>query len=156
MCAQTEKEVKRMNQKCGVSSLREACRRNTLNRTLEKYIQSCRDNRDNTDNENNSADSGTSSSRRRKALGRFPNLAGFCRYYHIGIDDLEELAKENPVEINRIYAILEDEALNSGLPPAILSAYLKKRLGYDKETTASQNEEQMTIRFEHNIFDDGE
>ena len=145
-----------MNQKCGVSSLREACRRNTLNRTLEKYIQSCRDNSDTTDNDNSSADSGSSVSRRRRSHGRFPNIAGFCRYYHIGIDDLEELANEHPMEINRIYAILEDEALNSGLPPAILSAYLKKRLGYDKDTAASPCEEQMTIRFEHNIFDDGE
>lgn len=153
MGAQTEQEVKRMNQKCGVSSLREACRRNTLNRTLEKYIQSCRDSNN---SEDGSADSGSAVSRRKKALGRFPNIAGFCRYYHIGIDDLEELAKEHPVEINRIYAILEDEALNSGLPPAILSAYLKKRLGYDKDTAASPCEEQMTIRFEHNIFDDGE
>ena len=55
-----------------------------------------------------------------------------------------------------LYAILEDEALNSGLPPAVLSAYLKKRLGYDKELSDTLSDEHMTIRFEHNIFDDGE
>ena len=143
-----------MNQKCGATSLREACRRNTLNRTLEKYIQSCRDP---SDHDGRSDNTGAAPTRRRSTSGRFPNIAGLCRYYNMGIDDLESIAKEYPIEINRLYAILEDEALNSGLPPAVLSAYLKKRLGYEKESSKSlTSEEQMTIRFEHDIFDDGE
>ena len=141
-----------MNQKGGVASLRDACRRNILNRVLEKYIESC----------HRTADSGEESQdtparkRPRKCGGRFPNIAGFCRYYRISIRDLDGLSREYPEEINMLYAILEDEALNSGLPPAVLSAYLKKRLGYDKELSDNISEEHMTIRFEHNIFDDGE
>ena len=74
-----------------------------------------------------------------------------------GVRRMFELAKKYPEEIDRLYAILEDEALNSGLPPAVLSAYLKKRLGYDKDTPKNDGAEgQMTIRFEHDIFSDGE
>ena len=142
-----------MNQKGGVASLRDACRRNNLNRTLEKYIESCHQ-----PPEDRDADPVDSPKKRRarKSGGRFPNIAGFCRYYRISIRDLDTLSREFPEEINMLYAILEDEALNSGLPPAVLSAYLKKRLGYDKELSEAISDEHMTIRFEHNIFDDGE
>ena len=143
-----------MNQKSGVASLRDACRRNVLNRTLEKYIESCHQFDEDADCD--TADTGKKKKRARRGGGRFPNIAGFCRYYRISIKNLDSLAREFPEEINMLYAILEDEALNSGLPPAVLSAYLKKRLGYDKELSDGSAEETMTIRFEHNIFDDGE
>ncbi len=139
-----------MNQKCGVGTLSDACRRNTLNRTLEKYISSCR------------ADEfeelfAESSSKNGKKNRRFPNIAGFCRYYRISICDLEALAEEYPEQIGNLYAIFEDEALNSGLPPAVLSAYLKKRLGYDRDTAKGEcSDGGVTVRFEHDIFDDGE
>ena len=141
-----------MNQKSGVSSLRDACRRNILNRTLEKYIEGCRiyDREEDTP-----PDAGKKRASRRSG-GRFPNLAGFCRHYRISLKDLDALSAEFPDEINMLYAILEDEALNSGLPPAVLSAYLKKRLGYDRDTSPSELENNVTIRFEHDIFDDGE
>lgn len=141
-----------MNQKGGVASLRDACRRNILNRTLEKYIESCQPSEEGDD----ASESTSRKKRSRKGGGRFPNIAGFCRYYRISIRDLDTLSREFPEEINMLYAILEDEALNSGLPPAVLSAYLKKRLGYDKELSDAISDEHMTIRFEHNIFDDGE
>lgn len=150
MVTQTKKEVKRMNRKGGVSALKDACRRNTLNRILEKYIKSCRSPR--------SDDGSEPSSTKRpqvKTCGRFPNIAGFCRFYHISIDELDELSLDFPQEIAHLYAILEDEALNSGLPPAVLSAYLKKRLGYDKESPSSEPSGQLNIRFEHDIFNDG-
>ena len=143
-----------MNQKSGVASLRDACRRNILNRTLEKYIESCRQSDE--EQERDTAESATKKKRSQRGGGRFPNIAGFCRYYRISIKDLDALSREYPEEINMLYAILEDEALNSGLPPAVLSAYLKKRLGYDREISDVSAEEHMTIRFEHNIFDDGE
>ena len=143
-----------MNQKSGVASLRDACRRNILNRTLEKYIESCRQSDE--EQEKDSVESVSRKKRSQRGGGRFPNIAGFFRYYRISIKDLDTLSREYPEEINMLYAILEDEALNSGLPPAVLSAYLKKRLGYDKELTDAPAEEHMTIRVEHNIFDDGE
>ena len=138
-----------MNQKSGVASLRETCRRGILKRALEKYIDSCRE---------YSSDGAEEELTRKRGRrnGRFPNIAGFCRYHKISIRDLEALSNEFPEEINLLYAILEDEALNSGLPPAVLSAYLKKRLGYDKDNGADELGETMTIRFEHNILDDGE
>lgn len=140
-----------MNLKSGVLALTESCRRNTLNRILEKYIKSCKTY--GIDPDEDQPKKVTS----KKAIGRFPNVAGFCGYYRISVDDLERLSKEFPEEIAYLYTILEDEALNSGLPPAVLSAYLKKRLGYEKEERkAPASSEQMSIRFEHDIFNDGE
>ncbi len=130
--------------KRGVGALRECCRRKTLNRFLEHYIRSCRD----TDTEGGGST--------KKRVGRFPNLAGFCRYFHISLEDIDAVALEFPQEMAYLYAILEDEALNSGLPPAVLSAYLKKRLGYDKELPAEDGTGVLNIHFEHNIYDDGE
>lgn len=142
-----------MNQKSGVASLKDACRRNILNRTLEKYIEHCHRIAEEQDD---LAEGASKKKRAKKVSGKFPNIAGFCRFNRISIRDLETLSREFPEEINMLYAILEDEALNSGLPPAVLSAYLKKRLGYDKELSDPISDEHMTIRFEHNIFDDGE
>ena len=139
-----------MNQKRGVGILTEYCRRKTLNRALEKYIRSCRD---------FGADDGCEKTIKAsgKKAGRFPNIAGFCAYYRISIEDLERLSSEFPEEISYVYAIFEDEALNSGLPPAVLSAYLKKRLGYEKDNPLrSDKAGQLSIRFEHDIYGDGE
>lgn len=134
------------NQHCGDKELYNACCRNTVHRLLEKYILSCRD-----APEPSPSDGGKKQTRH----DRFPNLAGFCRYLKIGTDRLEELSVSFPDEINRIYLTLEDEALNSGLPPALLSAYLKKRLGYEREFDRT-DEPALRIQFEHDIFRDGE
>ena len=134
-----------MNQKRGVGALREGCRRKTLNRFLENYIKSC----------HKTEEAEDSTSRSKKKSGRFPNLAGFCRYYKVTLEDVERLSAEFPEEIAVIYAVLEDEALNSGLPPAVLSAYLKKRLGYDREI-GPLGAEQINLRFEHDVYADGE
>lgn len=138
-----------MKQKCGVSIIKEHCRRRTLNRILEKYIKSCR--------YEENVDGGTVTKQpSKKGLGRFPNIAGFCGFYRISIEDLENLASEFPEEISYLYAIFEDEALNSGLPPAVLSAYLKKRLGYEKDDIRQESASSpISIRFEHDIYDDG-
>ena len=135
-----------MNQKSGDKELYNACCRNTVHRLLEKYIDSCRE----------ESDAVTDTpSKRRSRQDRFPNLAGFCRYLRIGTDRLDELSEEFPDEINRIYLTLEDEALNSGLPPALLSAYLKKRLGYEREFERSEDQS-LRIQFEHDVLRDGE
>jgi hypothetical protein len=147
MGEQTKKEVKHMKLNGGAQAFEDACRRGTLDRVLENYVQSCRST---ADEEELSAKSS-----KKRSNGRFPNLAGLCRYYRIGIDDLDAIAKKYPTEIDRLYAALEDEALNSGLPPAVLSAYLKKRLGYDKDIQADGCGE-ISVRFEHDIYEDGE
>ena len=130
----------------GERALRTACRRKQINQLLERYILSCRYDTEEIEGER---------SRSRKSKDRFPNLAGFCRYLKIGTRELEKISHEFPHEIEEIYLTLEDEALNSGLPPALLSAYLKKRLGYEKELQATE-EAPLQIRFEHDIFEDGE
>lgn len=132
-----------MTQKCGDNRLREACRRGTTKRWLEKYIQSCR------------GEEEKESSRGGRREGRVPNLAGFCRYMRVGTEELDALAREYPEEIDGLYAILEDEALNCTLPAAILSVYLKKRLGYDGELKNEGDGDGVSIRFEHDIYRDG-
>ena len=135
-----------MNHLRGMDALRQICRRGTLQRTLEHYIQICR-----VPAEEVGSD-GTKKTKRTSV--RFPNLAGFCRYRKISMEELAALAEEFPSEMATLYAVLEDEALNSGLPPPILSAYLKKRLGYEREFDSAGGEE-VRIRFEHDIYADG-
>lgn len=91
-----------------------------------------------------------------KATGKetFPNIAGFCRFLKISTSELDELAKKFPEHYGRMITVLEDEALNSKLSPTIVSAYMKKRLGYDRVLPA-QGASQMEIKFEHDIFEDG-
>ena len=138
-----------MNQKSGGEALRLACRRGTIKRLLDRYIRSCC--------EPTGSKGSDTESKTRREKGRFPNLAGFCRYQSIGLEELFTLEKEFPEEIAILYATMEDEALNSSLSPALLSAYMKKRLGYDKiEEKPDAGERQPSIRFEHDIYADGQ
>ena len=113
---------------------------------LNQYLLNCR---------TDSTDDAQESKRKSKKDSIFPNLAGFCRFIGISTSELEAFGKSNPSDYGKILTVLEDEALNSGLSPALVSAYLKKRLGYDgasiQETSA-----QLEIKFEHDIFEDGE
>ena len=86
---------------------------------------------------------------------RFPNMAGFCRYLGIGIDEFISLSTHFPREFDRLRATLEDEALNASLSPTIIAAYFKKRLGYEKESSAADIGI-PEIRFEHDVWEDGE
>ena len=86
----------------------------------------------------------------------FPNLAGFCRYLRISTGEFEKLSREYPLLCGRILTVLEDEALNSELSPTLLSAYLKKRIGYDGSMQTQYPAEQIKVSFEHDIFEDGE
>jgi hypothetical protein len=87
--------------------------------------------------------------------GRFPNLAGFCRFIGCSTEEWLAFEQEYPVPFGRLRAVLEDEALNASLSPTVIGAYLKKRLGYDKESDA-RGGESLTVRFEHDIWEDGE
>ena len=138
-----------MKQKSGGERLLSACQRSRAVRLLEKYIQSCQQIPD--------ADGGEAPSGRRSARPRHrvPNLAGFCRYLGIGWEEFSRVTEEFPEETQRLYAVLEDEALNSALPPAVLSAYLKRRLGYEREEEELPSDP-LQICFEHDILSDGE
>ena len=151
MPAQTGKE-KKMNRKCAKNSFGDACRRGSAVRILENYISKCKNDIKKSADENSVASKRLSSQSK-----RFPNVAGFCRYANIGISEFDALSKEFPDDFDRICLALEDEALNSGLPPALISAYMKKRLGYEKEFERPDTDTRpLQIRFEHDIFNDGE
>ena len=113
---------------------------------LNKYLQSCHaeQNQEQIQNEK----------KKNHKESIFPNLAGFCRYLGISTSELEAFGKSNPCEYSKILTVLEDEALNSGISPALLSAYLKKRLGYDG-AKIQESISQLEIKFEHDIFEDG-
>ena len=125
------------------SVLEYACRHGVIDRLLEEYITVCHNGEDAEDKKKAS-----------KGRSRFPNVAGFCGYFGIGESEYDELSQKYPDKFGKIKAIFEDEALNSEISPALLSAYLKKRFGYGRETES--RERSLNIVFEHDIFGDGE
>ena len=134
-----------MGKHYGIERLRSACRRNEARHLLEQYVKLCYE----------QSEATPSDQKRAKPQRRLPNLAGFCRHLAIGTEDFRRIADEFPDEIAPLFAILEDEALNSTLPPAVLSAYLKRRLGYEREED-EPSAEPLQICFEHDILGDGE
>lgn len=124
------------------------CREGLLDIMLEEYIFFCK---------SSEMDSTSSaSSKKASAKGRFPNIAGFCRFMKTGIGELDELETLFPQEYERILSVFEDEALNSDLSSALLSSYMKKRLFYEKPATESKGDGEIKVCFEHDIFGDGE
>ena len=91
-----------------------------------------------------------------KGRTRFPNLAGFCRALGVGVEVFRREMEAYPEVMDALLAVFEDEALNSSASPTIVSAYLKKRLGYEKEAAVRNDGGQIKIEFEHDIFEDGE
>ena len=93
-----------------------------------------------------------------KGRTRFPNLAGFCRTLGIGVDVFEKEMEAYPEVYGAICAMLEDEALNWEWSATLVSAYLKKRLGYgDKgeEPRSVCESAETRLVFEHDVFEDG-
>ncbi len=92
--------------------------------------------------------------------GRFPNMAGFCRYLGMGVEQFCLSMKERQEEYDALCAMFEDEALNSGLSATLISAYLKRHLGYGEKSEAagksSMELDQIKLVFEHDIYKDGE
>ena len=136
--------------------IQSACDTGALDKLAEEYIIFCH-----TFKENNEEDENDGSAKKKKQTDaqRFPNVAGFCRYFGIGQQRLERLSKKYPEEFEKLSAILEDEALNSEISASVLTAYLKKRLGYsdtDKSDKSEVEAGQMRLVFEHDILADGE
>ncbi len=114
---------------------------------LEEYIFYCK---------NPDTDQASKLPPKKTAKGRFPNIAGFCRFMKTGTSELEALEAKFPAEYERILSVFEDEALNSDLSPALLSSYMKKRLFYEKSGGESKDDGEIKVCFEHDIFGDGE
>lgn len=125
-------------------TLTEAARRGQLGKRLDDYLSACR--------EQPSADP-------KHHGGAFPNLAGFCRSLGCGLDELDALRAFDAEAADALCAALEDEALNLSpmLSPTIVSAYLKRRLGYGDKTEAVSGAEAGEVRliFDHDISEDG-
>ena len=130
-----------MAKKEKTESLESAAEAGRLRRLIERYLKSCR-------------------APEEKKGGRFPNLAGFCRWLGCGVDALEQLKLTHPDEADYLIAVMEDEALNSPvLSPTVVGAYLKRRLAYgEKQSGASSLADCGEVRlvFEHDIAEDGE
>ena len=123
-----------------------------VNELLEEYILAC----SKIPNESESASEEKPKSKKKTESAKiFPNLAGFCRYLGISIGDLCDISRSYPSQHGRLLTVFEDEALNSSLSPTLISAYLKKRLGYSADGSDGAIENQMQIKFEHDIFEDG-
>ncbi len=84
---------------------------------------------------------------------KFPNMAGFCRFCHMGQNDLDELGKKFPHEFDALCSVFEDEALNSDVAVTLVGSYMKRRLGYGDEKRSE--DEPVTVYFEHDILKDG-
>ncbi len=82
----------------------------------------------------------------------FPNLAGFCRYCRIGEDGLARLRRRFPAACDFIMTALEDEALNADKSASLVTAYLKRRLGYSEAASG----EGQTILIDRELTSDGE
>ena len=122
------------------------CREGLIDTMLEEYIFFCK---------NPCAEAPSDTAQKKAApKGRFPNIAGFCRFMRVDIGELEQLRREFPKEYGRILSVFEDEALNSDLSSALLSSYMKKRLLY--ESTPKSDAGGIKVCFEHDIFSDGE
>lgn len=128
------------------------CEAGQIYDALEEYILSC-------STIEHSDEESRSEKRPKKKETReasFPNLAGFCRFLKTSTLEFEQAEIEYPDECARILTVLEDEALNSGFSPNLISSYLKKRLGYDSASKSARADTQLQIHFEHDIFEDGE
>ena len=137
--------------------LRELCEDGNIYSAMETYLSLCsREYEASSDSAPEIKESGSRRKKERDVKISFPNLAGFCRYLGVGTDEFEELKGKYPHVYGRILAVLEDEALNSSLSPTLVSAYLKRRIGYESTSKAPTSEGQLEIRFEHDIFEDGE
>ena len=146
-----------MNKKEGPDLLQTACDEGMLEKLAEEYIIFCH-----TSEEKEEEDKNESAAKKKKASetqARFPNVAGFCRYLGIGHQKYERLSKKYPEEFEKLSAILEDEALNSSISASVLTAYLKKRLGYSDAEKREESEieaGQIRLVFEHDILSDGQ
>ena len=91
---------------------------------------------------------------------RFPNIAGFCRFFGINSDQLDYMKEKYPDSYSALCLIFEDEAYNAEISATVLSAYLKKRLGYgDREDSPDSSVNvpgPLKLIFEHDIKSDGE
>ncbi len=137
-----------------VNNKKFSCDKKKLNITdlVEKYVLHC------LVSEAESDESEKSKQEKKSKKSRFPNLAGFCRYYGLTKSYIEELKKTKPLQYESLCMIFEDEALNSELSATVLTAYLKRHLGYAEKVKSERSlceDEKTVLVFDHDIEDAG-
>ena len=138
-----------MTKEEGSTIIESACESERLLSLAEEYIASCNPQKEETND----------AKQRKKSDGRFPNVAGFCRFMGIGQTEYTRLSRKYPDEFEKLFCVFEDEALNSEISPTLLGAYLKRRLGYDESQKSQKSDVdvgQLKLVFEHDILADGE
>ena len=86
---------------------------------------------------------------------RLPNIAGFFRWLKLSATARDHFKEAYEEEYKTVKMIFEDEALNSPLPPSIVSAYMKQYFSTEIGEDNSKRGE-ITLSFEHDIYHDGE
>ena len=149
-----------MNKNERSDAIEEACKNGALEKLAEEYIIFCQKSRyESEELERKEKENDRDSKKTKKKSSRFPNVAGFCRYFGIGQGKFDRLAKKYPDEFEKVSAALEDEALNAEISPSLLGVYLKRRLGYAESAEAEKSDVevgQLKLVFEHDIISDGE
>ena len=89
---------------------------------------------------------------------RLPNICGFLRWLKLGALALDKLKKAYPEKFRTLLMLFEDEALNSELPPSIISTYMKQSFARDdgKDEEVRENCGPITLIFDHDIKVDGQ
>ena len=115
------------------------CEKGRLIKMAEKYILACLD------------------TERKKP--RLPNICGFFRWLKLSAAALDRLKRSHHEKYRTLLMIFEDEALNSELPPSIISTYMKqsftKREEECDEEVSEKNAGPITLIFDHDIDRDG-
>ena len=130
-----------MAQKNDDEIIDEICRKGRLIKLVEKYITACL------------------SPELKKP--RLPNVCGFFRWLKLGAIALDRLKQIHPEKYRTLLMIFEDEALNSELPPSIVSTYMKQSFTHNadkgEESSVSQNNcGTITLVFDHDMDNDGQ
>ena len=90
---------------------------------------------------------------------RLPNICGFIRWLRLGSVALDKLRRAYPEKFRTLLMLFEDEALNSELPPSIISTYMKQSFIKDDDDKKSEAREDcgpITLVFDHDIKLDGQ
>ena len=89
---------------------------------------------------------------------RLPNICGFFRWLRLGSIALDKLKRAYPEKFRTLLMLFEDEALNSELPPSIISTYMKQSFIKDDCGQSEAREEcgPITLVFDHDIKLDGQ
>ena len=127
------------NQRDDESVIENICQKNRLIKKAEKYIAFCL------------------APELKKP--RLPNICGFFRWLKLGSIAMDKLKREYPDKFRTLLMLFEDEALNSELPPSIISTYMKQSFLKDSEDKVSEVSEDcgpITLVFDHDINLDGQ